>query len=198
MICDLHFCAPFAPGYCWNCTKSWHTDFFKILIIELVFCSEELYYFSVLWFICSFWLLGLYFGCFCCLNIISIFPCVYVLFHVIQYDFSDFFNVSFVFFNKIFYRPVYKKSLPCIFLFTGMTWRSYYYYYCTSVAESLRHIKISILLSIRGTVISKFIMIFLMYIYAEIQFRAYIFVLNFLQQFLLWIYQAIVLSSAYM
>lgn len=95
------------------------TWIFKILIIRLVFCSEELHYVSVLSFICSSCLLGLYFGCFCCLNFISIFPYFYVLFLVIQYDFSYFFKVSFVFFNKIFYRPVYKKSFLAYFYSLG-------------------------------------------------------------------------------
>jgi hypothetical protein len=61
-----------------------------------------------------------YFGCFCCLKVIFIFPYVYVLLLVTQYDFSDFSEVSFVYFSKIFYRLVYKKSLPCIFLFILM------------------------------------------------------------------------------
>jgi hypothetical protein len=98
-----------------------------------------------------------YFGYFCCLKVISIFPYVYVLLLVTQYDFSDFSKVCCIYFSKIFYRLVYKNSLPCILMA-----RRPYYFYCKSVAESLRHIKINILLSIRRTVISKFIMIFLM------------------------------------
>jgi len=141
--------------------RNFDTRIFKILIIKLVLFSEELYYVSVLWFIYSSCLPGLYFGCFCSLNAISLVPYLCVLLLVIQYGFREFFKVCFVFFNKIFYRPVYKKSLPPILLFIE-TARRYCYCNYTSVAESRRHIKISILLSTWRTDISKFLTIFLM------------------------------------
>lgn len=125
--------------------------FLKILIKIHVFYSEEFIMFIYLWFICFSWLPGLYFGCFWYLNVSSLVPYLHV-FACYKIWFEWFFQFFFVFFNKILFRPVYKKTLSCIFLFTVMAWR-FYYCYCTSVAEGLRHIKISILLSKWTTVI---------------------------------------------
>jgi len=140
--------------------RNFDTWIFKILIIKLVLFSEELYYVSVLWFIYSSCLPGLHFGCFCCLNVISLVPyflCYCLLYNVVSESFSKFVLLSLIRYSIV---PLYDIPSP-IFLITETAWRSCYCYY-TSVAESLRHIKIIILLSIWRTVISKFLTKFLM------------------------------------
>jgi hypothetical protein len=89
------------------------TWIFKISIIRLVFLSEELYYVSILWFICSSWLLGLYFGCVCCLNVISIFPYVYMV--------SVIFS-KFLLFSLIRYSIVLLIRNPFFAYFYSLVW----------------------------------------------------------------------------